>query len=234
MEKTLKVSRRELKYFINNFQKTSLIETLKQALIQDKHNYGDGYPIRSLYFDNYANTDFYEKLDGVENRKKIRLRIYSSEDQKAKLEIKRKYGDNQVKSSVVISKEDALKLIECDYDVLQKYESDTAKTIYNIMKVNHLRPVVLIEYKRKAFIHEMNNIRITIDSDIRASETDFRLFEKEPILKPIEYYHNVLVEVKYDGFLLNWITNILSRYQMTRTSYSKYSNSRFIFESYLA
>lgn len=234
MEQTLKVSRHELKYFINKFQEIHLSETLKKILLEDKHNREDGYPIRSLYFDNYANTDFYDKMDGIENRKKIRLRIYSHKDTNAKLEIKRKFGDNQVKSSVVISKEDALELIRCNYSVLEKYESETAKTILNIMKVNHLRPVVLIEYKRKAFIHDMNNIRVTIDSDIRASETCFDLFSENPVLTPVEEYRTTLVEVKYDKFLLNWINEVLSRYQITRTSYSKYSTSRGIFENYLA
>ncbi len=234
MEQTLKVTRQEIKYLINDLEASLLKRTLKDSLLEDPYNKEDGYTIRSLYFDNYNNTDFYEKMAGVENRKKIRLRIYSPEDTKAKLEIKRKYGNNQIKSSVTISKEDALELIKCNYEVLEKYTSKSAIMIKNIMKTNHLVPVVLIEYKRTAFMHTLNNIRITIDSDIRASETDFRLFDDDVALVPIDPIKTTLLEVKYDGYLLGWINDILSRYHLTKTSFSKYTSSRFIFENYLS
>ena len=34
--------------------------------------------VRSLYFDSLEDSDYYDKLDGVMNRKKIRLRIYEA------------------------------------------------------------------------------------------------------------------------------------------------------------
>ncbi len=234
MEQTLRVSRQELKYLINDLEASLLKRNLKDSLEEDPYNKNDGYMIRSLYFDNYANTDFYEKMSGIETRKKIRLRIYSTGSDTAKLEIKRKNGNDQIKDSVKIKKDDALELIKGNYNVLNKYRSNCAKTIRNIMKINHLIPVVLIEYKRTAFMHSLNNIRITIDTDIRSSETDFRLFDDDVELVPIDLVKTTLVEVKYDGYLLGWINTILSRYHLTRTSFSKYTNARFIFERYLA
>ncbi|MDO5568879.1 MAG: polyphosphate polymerase domain-containing protein [bacterium] len=232
MEKTLKVTRRELKYFINEVSMNEISKIMSKVLIADEHNLDGGYHIRSLYFDSYENTDFYEKMIGIENRKKIRLRIYSSEDTKAKLEIKRKYNNNQIKSSVIISREDAIELIKQNYDVLNKYQSATAKTIMNIMKVNSLVPVVLIEYRRKAFIHPMNKTRITLDSKIYSSETFFDIFAKDPPLVPID--DNVcLLEVKYNGFLLGFINDIINSFDLSRTSFSKYTSSRNMFENYL-
>ncbi|MDD4282821.1 MAG: polyphosphate polymerase domain-containing protein [Bacilli bacterium] len=235
IEQILKVSRQELKYLINDIEASLLKRNLKDSLIEDLYNKDDqGYMIRSLYFDSYSNADFYEKMDGIEDRKKIRLRIYSTKDSTAKLEIKRKYGNNQIKQSVKVSKEDALELIKCNYEVLNKYTSPTAVMIKNIMKTNRLIPVVLIEYNRTAFMHTLNNIRVTVDTDIRSSETDFRLFSDNVKLVPIEPFKTTVVEVKYDGYLLGWINAIISKYHLTRTSFSKYQNSRFIFESYLS
>lgn len=162
-QKTLKVLRHELKYSINYFEYVTLSQKLYNVLVEDPHNSEGGYKVRSLYFDAYNNNDFYEKLSGVENRKKIRLRIYKFDDPNVKLEIKRKYNNLQEKKSIIITRDDARKLIQCDYDVLLKYQSTTAKEIYTVMKYNSLRPVVLIEYDRKAFMHPMNNIRITLD-----------------------------------------------------------------------
>lgn len=233
-EKTLKVSRFEFKYQINFIQYASLTSTLKNVLLEDKHNGTTGYPIRSLYFDSYDDSDFYEKLSGQENRKKIRLRTYSPESPLVKLEIKRKIGDSQEKKSIIITKEDAKELINLNYDVLHSYESETAAMLYNIMKFSKLRPVVLIEYNRKAFIHPMNNIRLTLDSDIRSSETNFDMFATNPILMPVENFYVAILEVKYNDFIYKWLTDLITPYSLNRESYSKYMISRGIFERYMA
>lgn len=232
-EKTLSVIRKELKYSINYFEYTTLTQKLHNILLEDKNNGEGGYLVRSLYFDSYANTDFYQKLSGAMNRKKIRLRIYSHDDPNVKLEIKRKYADAQEKQTVIISREDAQSLIDLDYEVLRKYKSDTANTIYNILKVNHLIPIVLIEYKRKAFIHPMNNIRITLDSEVESSESNFDFFAKAPVLAPTDYYYQAILEVKFNEFIFKWITDVFKPYNLDQQSYSKYMLSRGIFERYM-
>lgn len=232
-DKTLKVSRVELKHQINYFQYLSLSHNLANVLIADEHNGARGYSIRSLYFDDLGNNDFYEKLAGIENRKKIRLRVYSPNDKKAKLEIKRKFGDSQEKKTVLIDKADGEELINQNYEVLRKYDSETARSIYQIMKINRLRPVVLIEYRRKAFIHPMNSIRITLDNDIRSNEVDFGLFDEKVVMIPTDDYDTNILEVKYNNFIFKYITDLFTPLDLERQSYSKYMVSRGIFERYM-
>lgn len=230
----LNVSRKELKYLISFTDYAYLSTTLSGALIPDKYNGAFGYRIRSLYFDTPLNNDFHDKIDGVEKRKKIRLRCYSSEDKMIKLEIKRKIGDNQKKLSVMIERDDAKELIKCNYDILLKYSGQAVETIYNTMKLEHYIPVVLIEYRRKAFIHPTNNIRITLDSEIKSSETVFDIFEKNPRLYPTLEENNYILEVKYNGFLYKWIEEILWRCDASRLSISKYATSRWFHDAYMA
>lgn len=232
-DKVLSVSRVEFKYHINYFQYISLSQRLSNVLVEDKHNGDRGYLIRSLYFDDYGDGDFYDKLAGLENRKKIRLRTYSIHAEQVKLEIKRKYGDSQEKKSVLIDREDAKELIKCNYEVLKKYDSETASSIYNIMKMNRSRPVVLIEYRRKAFIHPMNNIRITLDNDIRSNEFDFDIFNKAVVMIPTDDYDTNILEVKYNNFIFKYITDLFSSLDLERQSYSKYMVSRGVFERYM-
>ena len=71
---SLEVSRHEIKFYVNLMQFSRLAQSLKNVMIEDKHNGSNGYFIRSLYFDTYAETDYYQKVNGIENRKKIRLR----------------------------------------------------------------------------------------------------------------------------------------------------------------
>lgn len=233
-ETTMNVSRKEMKYLINSFQYAQLSNVLHDVLIPDKNNKAFGYLVRSLYFDPPFNKDFYERVDGVENRKKIRIRTYDVNHPKVKLEIKRKFGASQRKDSVVIDREDAQRLIECDYDVLLKYNSKAADTIYNTMKIDHYRPVVLTQYRRKAFVHSTNNIRITLDSEIRSNEIQLDFFDQDPVLYPSFDFDTKVLEVKYDKFLYRWLSDILGSCDVKQQSVSKYSVSRSFFESYMS
>ncbi|MDL2236518.1 polyphosphate polymerase domain-containing protein [Christensenellaceae bacterium OttesenSCG-928-K19] len=232
-EQTLEVSRQEIKFQLNPVQYVRLAHSLENVLLEDKHNGDFGYPVRSLYFDSFADTDFFQKMAGEENRKKIRLRTYDPDAKQVKLEIKRKFNNDQIKKSVWVEREDALALINCDYEVLREYESPSAQMLYEIMHVNRVRPVTLIEYNRKAFIHPTNNIRITLDTDIRASETCFDFFGHDPVLTPVEEFAFALAEVKFNGFLMGWLSELLSDYGFNRSAYSKYAVARSMLEQFL-
>lgn len=230
----LKVSRRELKYIISESEYFRLLDLFKMILTSDSNNKGYGYSIRSLYFDSIDNSDYYGKINGEEIRKKIRLRIYNTNDQTVKLEIKRKLNINQIKETTTISRDDAKELINKNYAVLLKYDNDIARTAYNIMTIGQYQPVVLVEYNRRAYLHKENRIRVTLDSDIRSNETDFNLFSDDVIMTPVFNNYDALLEVKYDGELFCWISDLLSGKDMIYQSLSKYCSGRKFFENYLA
>ena len=227
------VNRRELKYPIGDADYIKLDKLFKKVLTADKNNKEGGYKIRSLYFDSLFDDDYRQKIDGEEVRKKIRLRIYDTKTQVVKLEIKRKININQIKETVSISREDAIKLIDLDYSVLLKYKDNTAKTAYNIMTLGQYRPVVIIDYHRKAYLHEENNIRVTLDSDIRSNEFNFDIFDDNIVMGPIVQYYNAVLEVKFDKDLFNWISYALTNLDTTNQSLSKYCVGRRFYESYI-
>ncbi|MGL4850619.1 MAG: polyphosphate polymerase domain-containing protein [Clostridium sp.] len=228
------VTRKELKYAISDVEYFKYVNLLSVLLTPDKSNGEVGYNVRSLYFDGYNNDDYYAKMDGIEVRKKIRLRVYNPKDEKVKLELKKKIGVNQTKETITITREDAKALIDLDYSVLLKYEEKTARTIYNIMTIGGYRPKVLVEYKRRAYIHTENRIRITLDSEIRKSEFEFDLFDEDVYLAPTFNQYDAVLEVKFDGELFKWITDLLKGNDCIYESISKYSNSREFFDNYLA
>ena len=67
------VTREEKKFLINIDEFRSKSHYLDMLMIQDEHNGTDGYIIRSLYFDTIYDDDFFEKLEGVETRRKIQI-----------------------------------------------------------------------------------------------------------------------------------------------------------------
>ena len=82
---------------------------------------------------------------------------------------KKNININQIKETATITREDAISLINKDYRVLLKYDNNTCQSAYNIMTIGQYQPVVLVDYNRRAYIHSENNIRVTLDSDIRSN-----------------------------------------------------------------
>lgn len=114
------VLRQEKKYLISLEDYYLLSKKFSQVMTLDSHSSDDGYTIRSLYFDSLEDVDWQEKEDGVEIRRKIRLRNYGSQSNFAKLEMKQKQGANQKKRSLKLSKTDAQALINGNNSVFIK------------------------------------------------------------------------------------------------------------------
>ena len=222
------VSRVEKKYILSYRQAEQLFLKLKQVLPGDEINGYEAYMVRSLYFDSYHNDDYFDKLAGIKNRKKIRIRIYDFEDGKAKLELKQKDGENQRKRSLTISRQEAEMMSRGDYEFLLKREEKIAEDIYYIMLKETYRPKCIVEYKRRAFAIPTNNIRITLDSEIMTSEGNLDLYSKsKAMLLPVESKNTVILEVKYNHFLLIYIKDLLQVCDVPQESYSKYTTGRY-------
>lgn len=161
--------------------------------------------VRSLYFDTLGNKDFEEKLAGVECRRKMRLRIYSPQSRTALLEMKQKQGSNQLKRSLTISREHAEELMKGHYEVLLEYSDPFATECYGVLKTNCYIPKVIVEYKRMAFVFKENDTRITFDSNISASKLTGRFLEEYAGCFPVIHPGCVVMEVKYNNFLLAYI-----------------------------
>ena len=96
--------RHELKFLITNVDKTELRNILQHFCHHDRHAIDGFYSISSLYFDDIYHTAYQEKLDGVEIRKKYRIRIYNCSDSVISLECKYKNGQYIHKESVIAVK----------------------------------------------------------------------------------------------------------------------------------
>lgn len=230
MAQELSVFRSENKYELAYPDALAIQKRLDAVMQRDAHSGEHGYMVRSLYFDSINNYDFNTKLAGTELRKKIRLRVYSPDDQEVKLEVKQKNGDLQHKVSLIITREDAKSLMGGDVSVLVKYfdKSENAAYIYKLMRLGVYRPVALIEYDRIAYTYPRYDTRLTFDLRIRSSESCFDLFAEHPVYTTIMDDHAVL-EVKYNKILMGFISKALRPYHLTRTSVSKYLVGRKVF-----
>lgn len=220
------VLRQEKKYLLSYDQFRTLDNTFEKVLHPDSHNGITGYAVRSLYYDTLQERDFYEKEDGLEIRRKIRLRTYSPSSDFAMLEMKQKQGENQKKRSLRVTREDAAELSQGRYGCLLGYEDSFAKECYGLMNRMCYRPKSIVEYQRKAYVASENKTRITFDFNIRATESDFRIFAPDLNMNPVLDPYLVVMEVKYSGFMLSYIKKMVSLEGKSPLSVSKYSLSR--------
>ena len=173
------VFRQEKKFLISIEEFYKFKALFSKVMYEDAHSKEhEYYPVRSLYFDSIDDRDYQEKLDGVEVRRKIRLRNYGADSEFALLEMKQKQGEFQKKRSLKLSKEDALELIKGNYSILLKYKETFAKECYAVMTMHCYRPATVVTYHRKAFIAKENKIRVTFDYNIVTNESDFNIFSK--------------------------------------------------------
>lgn len=227
------VLRQEKKFLITLDQFYTYSHYFDQLLHGDPHNGADGYAVRSLYFDTPDERDFYEKEDGLEVRRKIRLRVYNPHRDMATLEMKQKQGDNQKKRSLALKRRDAERLIKGDYSPLLYSSDPFAAECFGVMNMLCYRPKTVVEYQRKAYIAKENSTRLTFDHHIKSSESCFDIFSDSLAQYPVMDPYNVVFEVKYKGFLLSYIKDIINVCDKTTTSVSKYCLARSVGLHYL-
>lgn len=231
-QKTITVSRREFKYMVDLKDRLYLIEALNKILVPDAYGGYNGYRVRSVYFDAIDNQDYIGKMKKKDFVKRMRIRIYDTKDETAKFELKRKKSGHQVKDSVVITKEDAIKIQGGDFTPLLKYDSPTAKLGYELGHSMGYRPVSLVEYSRRAFTHPNFNTRITLDNRLRYTNRDIDLYEENPNYHYAMPLRKTILEVKFEKFLFSQIQYALSQCNLEKCKVSKFGSSRSLLEEY--
>ena len=222
----LSVLRREEKYALSTQEAVCYSNRFSQILMPDSYSRNGSYMVRSLYFDTVDDKDFFDKINEQNLRRKVRLRIYSPSDQTAKLELKQKENVYQKKRSLSIARADVLALIDGNFSVLLKYRDPFADEMFFIMTQECYRPKSIVSYERKAFMAKENKIRITFDSNIQATECSFDLFSPHLPMHPVLDANKAILEVKYDRFMLAYISEIISQVDRRSFSASKYCLSR--------
>jgi hypothetical protein len=227
VEKQINMYRHETKYFINKIQAAELRLFLKSNMHPDPNGDDTGtYWVRSIYFDTMDNKDYYEKIIGHNIRKKMRLRIYKIPTATVKLELKHKNNSYIHKEIVTISSEDAIKLIHGDCNSLLSYNENATNKAYAYMHRNFYRPIVITDYEREAYLYPFQNIRVTIDKNLRSAFGSQDLFKENICMLPVFNSNVYILEVKYDYMIPDFLQRALSNFTTEKSQISKYCLGR--------
>jgi hypothetical protein len=190
------------------------------------------YTVRSLYYDSPKLDFYWEKIDGVKVRRKLRIRSYNTlkSDSAAFLEIKRRYGTAIVKERAKYSYTEITRLMSSPANIWLTYDQSTdgslvlGKWVDNIVRWN-LEPAVVVAYEREAYVgryDDDNNVRLTIDMDVRARITEsvdelFATDNEIPITGNL-----YILELKYNNFMPKWMRALVQEFGLQQRSISKY------------
>lgn len=191
------------------------------------------YTVRSTYLDSLNLFTHHEKLDGVKSRKKFRIRGYNSQsdDSLVFLEIKRKEVDSISKDRIALLYRNLEEFLRTnDFSLLNKYQNNfISEKAYagNILFYYHLynlKPSVVVSYEREAYECRFGTgLRLTIDKNVRTRRTKYfkDLFDNDRMIPAFK--NNFAIEVKFSKILPKWLSSVLVRYNVKRTSVPKYS-----------
>jgi hypothetical protein len=219
--------RHELKHFINYSDYLQIKNRLRFVAKLDNSSGGDGrYKIRSIYFDNLYDKALLEKLNGINNREKFRIRFYNDDSSFIRLEKKCKVNGLTQKLGTRLTKEECTKIINNDLEWIKDTKNALLLEFYSKSNYLLLKPKTIVDYIREAYIYEPGNVRVTFDMDVKSGfySTDF--YEKDlPSICPIQN-NSIILEVKYDAFLPEIITDLIQTNNRQATAISKYASCR--------
>ena len=219
--------RHEQKYYISPGDAQYLSLLLRRTMQTDPHaNARNEYHIRSLYFDDCFNSAMSDKLDGVMHRHKYRIRIYNFSDKIIRLERKSKRGDYISKLSCSISRDLAEQIIAGDPYGLETLNHPLLQDVYRMMTTYLLRPAVIVEYVREAYIHPCEETRVTFDKQLRTGYVSSDLFNPELPTYPCLDFNQVILEVKYNRRFPEYVLPLVSSIPAQRSAISKYTLCR--------
>tara|TARA_Y100000741_G_scaffold160939_1_gene121417 strand:- start:104 stop:769 length:666 start_codon:yes stop_codon:yes gene_type:complete len=209
-----KIKRFERKWIFKSNNSLALIN----ALIRSNLFFRTQYPARnvnSVYFDTYNYTSIRQNLDGVSNKKKIRVRWYGNKDIMTNpvLEIKSKKGFETKKESSSIKELDNVKLSDLHIIKEKLNKKLKSKKIIN--------PILTTHYEREYFISLNKKIRATVDYNLKSI-----FLNNITQIDIVKNFKNIcILEFKYSTSLDKYVRENLKGITLRLSKNSKFVNS---------
>ncbi len=214
--------RHEYKHSITPAGMVTLRMRLSAVMRHDNFTVGGKYFIRSLYFDNLFDKALLEKLNGVNQREKFRIRYYNSDTSFIRLEKKSKLGGLSSKLSAPLTYEQADLLAQGI--PVRDSKNELINELAFKMDTQLLKPKTIVDYTREAFVYPAGNVRVTLDYGIRTGMDSTKLLDPNSVTVPSG--ENIILEVKWDEYLPSAIEQAVQLGSRQTSSFSKYAACR--------
>jgi len=223
MAHQVKFERNELKYLITLDQKNKILETINQYMLLD--NYGRTI-IRNIYFDTPDYRLIRRSIEKPIYKEKLRIRSYKKAEDKTVVfvEVKKKYDSIVYKRRIGLPIDDAMEWI-CKKKKLLNETQISREIEYFVNYYKNLQPTVFLTYEREAYYCKDNSdLRITFDENILYRDYDIDLHNEVYGEEVLDKNYSVM-EIKCSYGMPLWLTALLSKEKIFKTSFSKYGTA---------
>jgi hypothetical protein len=223
--------RYEFKFFLDQLKREEVESEIANFMSFDGHVHPEldnAYFVRSLYFDNDLNSYYYEKIDGIKERRKFRIRTYGKSFESGLpvyLEEKNRDGDRVQKHRVEIDPGHLSAVCDPgrDHDLqnLLPKVNLVERFLFDAMR-RSLKPKVLIDYVRRPYVSSYDmNFRVTFDSVFMSTATNV-LFPPQWTNWKHSHSGFTVLEVKFFRRIPAWFHRIIQAHNLKRISFSKF------------
>ncbi|MFF4836911.1 polyphosphate polymerase domain-containing protein [Streptomyces sp. NPDC001315] len=226
-------NRFELKYLVPVDQAAEIRDELAERMDADDHSPVGGYGVWSLYYDSPQLQFYWEKIEGLKFRRKLRIRHYGNldgvtDDSMVCVEIKQRVNRVTQKRRIMLPYGVARQL--CDDREMVDHSPKERAFIHEVLDLvvrTNLRPAAITGYQREALVGraEDTGLRVTFDRRIRGRDRDFHFgietAENRFTIPP----HLSVMEIKVNERTPYWITDLAARRNLNLIRVSKYVQS---------
>ena len=215
--------RYELKYLLTMAQKETVLKAMQPYMTLDKYG---RTTIRNLYYDTDSYLLIRRSIEKPAYKEKLRIRSYSQTDENSTVfvELKKKYKHVVYKRRISLPYTDATAWLSRKKHPA-KHTQIANEIDYFLDYYGSLHPTVFLSYERKAYYcNDGSDFRVTFDDNILCRQEDLSL-ESEVYGTPILPEGKVLMEIKCSGGIPLWMTQVLSKERIYKTSFSKYGTA---------
>ena len=225
--------RYEFKYILNKDISDQIEKEAKNFMTFDsfvQKRLDNQYFVRSLYYENFFSSNFFEKVDGMRTRRKYRLRTYGKsleENVPIFFEVKGRNLERTYKKRMnvdfkylnfFLNKKLHYKLIDAypDNELIKNFVFDSFK--------KDLKPYILVDYTRRPYVNKFGlYFRLTFDKSLLSTKAN-NLFYNVNNLSWLECKAGyTILEVKFDRSIPAWFHRIIQSYNLNRKSISKFA-----------
>jgi hypothetical protein len=231
MQKTLRsFNRYEIKYLVPVTDVAKILPTIEERLDRDPYSDTTGYGVWSVYYDTRQLRFYWEKIEGLRFRRKLRVRHYGdrfgvTEDTPVFVEIKQRVNRVTQKRRIQLPYREALRLcagqepLDCD-------DRGFVDEVLDLVGRLDLRPTAMTGYQRQAYLGRGAELglRVTFDQRVRGRDRDFHL-ATDTDNRFIVPAGKAIMEVKANERVPYWITDLTAAHNLQVVRISKYCQS---------
>jgi hypothetical protein len=222
------MNRFEVKYLVATRTVPDLLAEFAAYTVPDVHDDGNGYRVYSVYWDTHDFRFFWEKIEGMKFRRKLRFRRYGDHPS-VFAEVKQR-EDRTVQKRRLVWPASRIADVFGDGDRGVDWDALTgdpvATEIGMMIQRLHLVPRMAVSYRRRALMGAFDpELRLTFDGRIQYHHARLDIGAPFDIGRYAMDPRVTVFEIKYNHRAPAWLTKSITRHGFQMVRMSKYCNA---------